>query len=243
MFISFEGGEGSGKSTQTELLNQRLDQKGYSTLLVREPGTTPLGLYLREWLKREIGKREPFSKGTELFMFAAARADLTATIIKPALEQTDLIIIADRFADSTMAYQGYGRRLSLEDVATVNDIATQGLRPDITFLLDCSPDDGLMRLSPQFMLPSEQDGGEKDPRIDLAGTRRFEQEPLAFHERVRAGYLKMAELEPDRWHVIDATQTVEGIGETVWKAVQERLSLNVDPQADGPSPGLPLWAD
>ena len=126
LFISFEGGEGSGKTTQAEILARRLEKAGTSTLLVREPGTTALGVYLRDWLKRERRKGEAISSFAELFLFEAARAELFAKVIRPALARDSSVIIADRFADSTTAYQGYGRRLSLESIDLVNRIATGG---------------------------------------------------------------------------------------------------------------------
>ena len=221
LFISFEGGEGSGKSTQAQILQQHLEQSGLFVLPIHEPGTTPLGLYLRDRLKREISKKQPVSHGAELFMFAAARAELVATIVQPTLEQTKSVIIADRYADSTIAYQGYGRQLPLDDVAAINRIATKGIWPDLTFLLDCPPEQGLKRLSPQFMLPLESN--ESAARIDLAGSRRFEEESLEFHRRVRAGYQTMAKQDPARWCVIDATKTVEEISDTIWELVQESL--------------------
>ena len=113
MFISFEGGEGSGKSTQAELLRERLQGSGISCLLVREPGTTPLGVFLRQRLRMEQRREDAISPIAELFMFGAARAELVAKVLKPALERPDMVVIADRYADSTTAYQGYGRRRDL----------------------------------------------------------------------------------------------------------------------------------
>ena len=244
MFISFEGGEGSGKSTQAELLHQRLQMEGFSAILVREPGTTPLGLYLRQRLRREHRKQDSISPIAELLMFGAARAELVAKVLRPALAKHETVVIADRYADSTTAYQGYGRRLALKFVTLVNELATDETMPDMTFLLDCPPQIGLARVAsvqPSLLADSRESGGPG--RLDDECSRRFEEESLDFHKRVRAGYLKMAKQEPERWLVIDATETVEPIGETVWHAVQERLSLKVDCQADGPISGLPLWPD
>ena len=243
LFISFEGGEGSGKSTQAETLQQRLQQAGVSSLLLQEPGTTPLGVFLRDKLKQEIQREHALSPGAELFLFAAARAELVAKEISPALQERATMVIADRFADSTIAYQGYGRRLPLEDVATINRIATQGVSPNATFLLDCPPEVGLERLSPQFRLPLDHDEAPSDPRIDLAGTRRFERESLDFHKRVRNGYLMIADEEPDRWCVIDATMSAQEISDIVWGRVDELLSEDISAGAQGPGSNLPLWSD
>lgn len=234
LFISFEGGEGSGKSTQAEELHQRLQGTGVSSLLVHEPGTTPLGAFLRDKLKQEIKREHTLSPIAELFLFAAARTELVANVLEPALHERDSVVIADRYADSTTAYQGYGRRLPLEDVATINRIATQGLAPDMTFLLDCSPEHGLRRID-SVPLPNSSDATQAG-RIDKEGTQRFEKEPLGFHERVRAGYLRIAEQEPDRWHVIDATMGVQEISDAVWKRVETRVArLSAGPRSESPS--------
>jgi dTMP kinase len=233
LFISFEGGEGSGKSTQAGALHQALQQAGVSSLLVHEPGTTPLGAFLRDKLKQEIEREHALSPSAELFLFAAARAELVANVLKPALDERDAVVIADRYADSTTAYQGYGRLLPLEDIVTINRIATQGLVPDVTFLLDCSPEQGLGRIG-SVPLPDSSDT-TPGSRIDQEGTQRFEKEPLDFHQRVRAGYLRIAENEPGRWHVIDATMAVQEISDAVWKRVEARVAgLTLCLEIEGP---------
>ncbi len=224
LFISFEGGEGSGKTTQAEMLHRRLQHAGIPSLLVREPGTTPLGLYLRDWLKKETPKEEALSHGAELFLFAAARAEFVAKVLRPALRVRNNVVVADRYADSTTAYQGHGRRLHMSDVATINRLATGGLMPDLTFLLDCSPLDGLKRVgSVQIRLPLESAETGAARRMDEEGTQRFEQEDLGFHERVRAGYRAIARQDPERWRVIDAMGDVDAIGEAIWGLVREKL--------------------
>ena len=243
LFITFEGGEGSGKSTQAEMLRQRLQQAGVSPLLVHEPGTTPLGVFLRDKLKQESQPENSLTPGAELFLFAAARAELVANVLKPAMKRPNAVVIADRYADSTTAYQGYGRRLRMEDVVTINRIATDGVSPNTTFLLDCPSNMGLERLSPQFTLALDQNDRQGDARIDLAGTRRFERESLDFHERVREGYLTMAEKEPDRWCVIDATKSAEAIGEIVWTRVEALMSDDMSASAQGLESNMPLWSD
>ena len=223
LFISFEGGEGSGKSTQAERLTHRLKQAGLPVLAVREPGTTPLGLYVRDWLKHG----ESASDSAELLLFAAARAELVATKLRPSLQRPDMIVIADRYADSTVAYQGFGRRIPLKVVKAVNDLATHGVRPDLTFLLDCPPEIGLHRVG-SFQLKLPIGGGEPPEAAsrDQEGTS-FEEEPLDFHQRLRRGYLEMVDEEPDRWCVVDATRTIEEIHRLVWERAEKLVPQNM----------------
>ena len=242
LFISFEGGEGSGKSTQAELLAQRLQQNGAWSMLVREPGTTPLGWYLRNWLKRQGGKKRNVSQGAELFLFAAARAEFVSKVLKPALGDRNRVSIADRYGDSTTAYQGYGRQLPLSDVAIINNIASQGIIPDVTFLMDCSPEEGLKRVgSVQISLPLETNDSAEFGRLDKDGARRFEEEALGFHRRVREGYLELARQDPDRWCVLDATRTVEEISDIIWGHVWKVLSSDTEENTLESDIGLPLW--
>ena len=235
LFISFEGGEGSGKTTQAQRLHQRLTAAGTTAVLVKEPGTTELGEYLRSWLKRDLlydrdkksRKRKP-RRGTplaELLLFAAARAELVARVIEPTLRGGKSVVIADRYADSTRAYQGHGRRLPLDEVDAVNRLATGGIAPDLTFLLDCPPHRGLARAgSAQLKLGREQNEETLSSRVYMDGTQRFERESFEFHQRVRRGYLEMAKLEPGRWCVVDATRPVEEISEMIWDEIRERLA-------------------
>ena len=186
LFISFEGGEGSGKTTQAELLRDRLAAEGRRTLAVREPGGTELGDYLRTWLKA-TGK--PITPEAELFLFTAARSEVVRGVIRPALK-SGAIVIADRYADSTTAYQGYGRRLPLRAVRSANELATDGLWPHLTVLLDAPPKTTLHRVRLQSSLFDDQTRPETKARTDEGISRRFEQEEEAFHRRVREGYLK-----------------------------------------------------
>ena len=234
LFISLEGGEGCGKSTQAEILAQRLKQAGLRPVLVHEPGTTPLGWYLREWLKRQRRKKEEtISHAAELFLFAAARSELVAKVIRPELERGNAVVIADRYADSTTAYQGYGRQLPQREINLLNGLATDGVMPDLTFLLDCPPLEGLQRVgSVQTRLPLDSGEASAASRMDEEGTRRFEEESLEFHERVRAGYLEIADRDPERWRVIDATRPIEEVGHAVWKHVRHKLAQNSAGRAD-----------
>jgi dTMP kinase len=202
LFILFEGIEGSGKSTQARALNRRLSRLGLPVTLVKEPGGTAVGRVVRRLLKHRLEiELDPL---TELFLFAVARAQLVADVIRPALDQ-DKIVICDRYAESTVAYQGYGRGLDLGIVRSINNIATEGLRPDIIFLLDLEVEDGLRR---------KGSGVTRD---------RFEQEEVAFHRRVRQGYLNMANADPDHWLVIDATQSKVKTQSLVWQKVGQLL--------------------
>jgi len=200
LFITFEGGEGCGKSTQSRLLLKKLEQRNIPVVLTHEPGGTSLGTEIRKLLKRKRGSS--IASQAELFLFAASRVQLVAELIRPALEETK-VVICDRFTDSTLVYQGYGRGLDLTTVETVNNMATGNLKPDLTILLDMSPEQGLAR---------------KQSLKD-----RFELEDLSFHHRVREGYLKMAAAEPDCWLLIDASLTEEKIAEIIWDRVSTLL--------------------
>ena len=200
LFITFEGGEGCGKSTQSRLLLEKLHQQNIPVVLTHEPGGTALGNEIRRVLKREQGI--PISPQAELFLFVASRAQLVTELIRPALKE-DKVVICDRFAHSTLVYQGYGRGLDLTTLEKVNNMATENLQPDLAILLNISPEQGLTRK-----------GSLKD---------RFELEDLSFHRRVREGYLKMAAAEPDRWLVIDASLPKGEIAEIIWDKVSKLL--------------------
>ena len=201
LFITFEGGEGCGKSTQARMLYRRLLKSAVPVVLTWEPGGTPLGKRLGRWLK--WSDDQEITPPTELFLFNAARAESVAKIITPNLE-TGKVVISDRFSDSTTVYQGYGRELDLEMVGYVNDSATGGLKPSLTILLDSPVATGLTR----------KKGRDQD---------RFEREELSFHQRVRDGYLKLAASEPERWLVVDATQSKKKIAGIIWQKVSQLL--------------------
>ena len=200
MFITFEGGEGCGKSTQAKALYRKLYQQDIPVVLTHEPGGTALGSEIRKSLKKKQGS--PISPQAELLLFAASRAQLVAEVIRPALEKGK-VVICDRFAHSTLVYQGYGRGLNLTTVEMVNNLATQNLKPDIIIFLDISPEQGLAR--------------KRAPKD------RFESEDLSFHHRVREGYLKMAAADPDHWLVIDATLLKREIAKIIWERVSQLL--------------------
>lgn len=217
LFISFEGGDGSGKSTQAKILADRLACIGLDALFIHEPGSTELGGHIRGWLKRGLPGGEPISARAELLLFSAARAELVTKLLRPHLAQPDAAIVADRYVDSTVAYQGGGRKLPADLMAAVNALATQDVMPSLTFLLDIPPPQGLARTGAiQYRLPL-YDPGLDDIRIMEGG--RFEDEPLDFHERVRKAYLDLAAADPARWRVLDGAQPAERISEQVWEAV------------------------
>jgi dTMP kinase len=201
LFITFEGGEGCGKSTQSKLLLKKFEQQNIPVVLTHEPGGTALGNELRRALKRRWGSF--ISPQAELFLLAASRAQLVAEVIRPALEEGK-VVLCDRFTHSTMVYQGYGRGLDFTAIKMVNNMATRYLNPDLIIFLDISPEQGLAR---------------KQSLKD-----RFELEDLSFHQRVREGYLKMAAAEPDRWLVIDASLPKGKIAEIIWDRVSQLLA-------------------
>lgn len=225
MFITFEGPEGAGKSTQAGLLATRLGERGTECVLVQEPGGTDLGADVRALLvRRNWTAIHPWA---EAMLFSACRAQLIAEVIRPALER-GAVVVADRFSDSTFAYQGAGRGLPLPQLKALIDIATQGLRPDLTVLLDLPVEVGIGRLGgasragvPSSRLASQLTFFEQ---VEMPEDwNRFEDEALAFHERVRTAYRELAGAEADRWVVIDATRPVADVEVAVWQAVSRTV--------------------
>ena len=211
LFLSIEGGDGAGKSTQAGLLMTRLKAAGVDATLVHEPGGTAFGEEVRRLVKGGVA-RSPMS---ELFMFEAARAQLVRDVIRPALD-AGRVVVTDRFADSSVAYQGYGRGLDLADVQALNRAATGGLMPDATVLLDMAPENALARVD-----GSDGSGG----RSDDPDQERFEQEPLEFHRRVAEGFRTLASDEPERWFVVDGSAPPDVVAEKVWTIVFNLLEL------------------
>jgi len=206
-FITFEGGEGCGKSTQVQRLKAALERKGISVLLTREPGGTRLAEQIRSLLKDET--EDPPCDRAELLLFLAARAQLVKNVIRPALE-AGTWVISDRFSDSTLAYQGYGRGLSLDVISAANDFACEGLKPDRTILLDVDPVTSRAR-----MRGREASTNTKADRIERAGDD--------FHARLRKGFLELAAAEPSRIVTIDASGTEDDVWERVWKSLTHML--------------------
>ena len=191
LFITFEGADGCGKTTQIKLLNEYLENKGYKTLLTREPGAKGLGEKVREILLNYDGEVSPVC---ESFLFLADRAQNVDCIIKPAVK-SGTIVLCDRHTDSTIAYQGYGRGVDMSELHKLNNIATSGMKPDLTFVFDVDVQTSQSRV-----------GSEKD-RMESAG--------IEFFERVRKGFLEIAKQEPERVKVIDSTQSIEEIRKQV----------------------------
>ncbi len=196
IFITLEGGEGAGKTTQAELLRRRLERLDPKVVVTREPGGTSLSEKLRD-----IVFRPGLAPETELFLILAARAHLVVEVIRPALERGETVI-CDRYSDSTLAYQGYGRGLDIEAVAAADKLATGGLRPDLSILLELPVEVGLARKT-------------ADAEWDSIG-----QEGREFHERVHAGFGQLVAKEPGRWLVVDATLPAEAVGERIWERVE-----------------------
>jgi dTMP kinase len=200
-FIVIEGGEGAGKSRLLAALGERLLVGGREVVLTREPGGTTLGEQIRALVLGEVAAGDHLA---ELLLFEAARAHLVATLIRPALER-GAIVLCDRFAASSVAYQGFGRELGREVVERANAIATGGLAADLTLLLDLPVEDGLAR------------------RAGDGAANHFDRETVAFHERVRAGFLELAHESPGAWRVIDASRTFELVLDDAAAAVSETL--------------------
>jgi dTMP kinase len=204
LFITLEGPEGSGKSTLANGLAKRLKDLGHDVAQTREPGGTPTGEAIRDILQHDKAG-EPIFPEAEALLFAASRAQLVRGVILPALEKGQHVI-CDRFADSTTAYQGYGRGLGVERMLEINGFAVNGAMPDLTILIDVDVKLGFQRL-----------------RRRRQGHDRMERERLEFHERVRKGYLELARRWPERFRVVDGGRAADVVEEEAWKFVQEKL--------------------
>jgi dTMP kinase len=203
LFITFEGPDGSGKTTQVKRLAEHLRDRGCDVLAVREPGGTSISEQIRDVL-HSLDNRE-MQPRTEILLYCAARAQLVGQIIHPHL-QSGGVVICDRYADSTLAYQGYGRGLDLPTLRMILDFAIGGLKPDITFYLDIDVEAGLRR---------KRVGGDEWNRMDDLA--------VEFHRRVRAGYLEMMAQEPSRWIMVRAAREPETIAKEIWDIVERRV--------------------
>jgi dTMP kinase len=206
MFITFEGPDGSGKTTQVAQVAAALRTRGYNVLLTREPGGTAIGDQIRHILHDM--KNKALHPRAELLLFSASRAQIVEEVIKPHLAAGGLVI-CDRFFDSTYAYQGYGHGLDLSVLRLIIEFATGGLRPDLTLLLDIAPEDSLQRRLSAVAL------GEEWTRLDDMA--------MAFHRRVRDGYHALVAAEPARWQTINAAQPVERVQADILAAIEPRL--------------------
>ena len=214
LFISFEGTEGSGKSTQLRLLEEHLKKSGYSTVCVREPGGTLISEEIRHTLKHS-SQNHAMAPETELLLVNASRAQLVREVIQPALAKGQ-VVLTDRFADSTIAYQGYGRQLALDKIAPIVQFATGSLVPDITFLL---------------RIPVELSEQRRRSRITATQERRdrFEEQDRDFFLRVEEGYRALASAEPHRIQVIEAAASIHEIEEAIWSKVIPWLDRKSSP--------------
>ncbi len=202
-FITFEGPDGSGKTGQLDILAEEFIQAGYPILSTREPGGTSIGDQIRSTLLDL--KNTAMIDRTEALLYQAARAQLVDEIIKPHLESGG-IVISDRYADSTLAYQGYGHRNTVASLEGIIHYATGGLVPDLTLLLDLPPEVGLQR------------------RMDAGGFNRLDSYDIEFHRRVRAGYLELIKADPSRWVVIDADKSFDQVQNEIRTILKEKLT-------------------
>jgi dTMP kinase len=207
MFITFEGPEGSGKSTQITMLANMLRERGYAVVQTREPGGTSIGDQVRAVVHHVDNTM--MSSEAELLLYSASRAQLVNELIRPSLA-ANKIVLCDRYADSTIAYQGYGRNLDLTALHQVTQFATGGLKPDLTLLLDIDVERGLSRRT---------NGGDEMNRLDL--------EAVEFHKRVRAGYHTLATTDPERWIIVDADRSVPEVQQDLAKIVLSCLEEQV----------------
>jgi dTMP kinase len=207
LFVVLEGGDGSGKSTQAWRLAEALQSRGFDVVLTQEPAGTRLGELIKSVFESRHTDADapPLAAKTELFLFEAARSDHVHTVIRPALN-AGRIVVCDRFTDSTLAYQGYGRGLPLEEVRRLNEIATEGFAPDLALLFDVPPEVGLARAD---------SGGEKRDSIG--------QESLGFHRRVREGFLEIARAGGERYLVIDAVAPKDEVAREALAAALQAL--------------------
>ncbi|MBI1912523.1 MAG: dTMP kinase [Deltaproteobacteria bacterium] len=205
-FITFEGIEGCGKTTQAELLKGYLEKKGKEVLKLREPGGTALGEKVRAILLNS--EAEPIDPWAELFLYEACRAQIVSNVIRKALD-AGKIVICDRFTDSTTAYQGYGRGLDVGSIASLNEMAAGGLKPGLTILVDCDPEVGLKRAWSRIEVTS---GAKED---------RFEKEDIIFHKKVREGFLKIAAQEPQRVRVVRGEAEIPSIHKEICDIIEK----------------------
>jgi dTMP kinase len=208
IFVTFEGPEGSGKSTQAQRLAEALRGMGHEVLVTREPGGTPTGEAIRDILQHD-SSGEPIAPECEVLLFTASRAQLVRRVILPALER-GTIVLCDRFADSTVCYQGYGRGFDVERMIDINAFAIGDAVPDLTLLLDLEVGEGFRRIE------------ERNAAANV-GRDRFEREDIRFHEKVRQGYLALAARWPERYRIVDTDREQDVVAAEIWEHVQPHL--------------------
>lgn len=210
LFITFEGPEGGGKTTQLRLLAEWLQEQGRDVLATREPGGTVISEAIRAIVLDSA--RTEMRPEAEILLYSAARAQIVGQVIRPHLQEGGMVL-CDRYADSTLAYQGHGRGLDLDTLRVITAFATGGLMPDLTVCLDIAIEEGLQRKSAQEW-------------------NRLEAQTLAFHRRVREGYLEMASMEPDRWLVVDASQSVAAVQIAIRERVDKLIAAQEAERSD-----------
>ena len=206
LFITFEGSEGTGKTTQIQRLANHLENIGREVVISREPGGTPLGEDIRHLLKHADSGANMVPRA-ELLLFAASRAQHVDELIRPNVEQGK-VVICDRFLDSTTVYQGVARAIDSDIVATINQVAIASTLPDLTVLIDLDPEEGFRRIQSRNTEPPD----------------RMEQEHMDFYKAVRQGYLEEASKHKDRFLVIDGTQTMDEVEQAIWDGIKERIN-------------------
>ena len=221
LLITFEGGEGSGKSTQCKRLVKKLVDEGINSILIHEPGNTMLGEQVRKWVKSK-NIQNPLA---ETYLFCAARAELCKSVIAPALDK-GVTVIVDRFIHSTLAYQGYGKGVDLEIINNLNKITIEDYKPDLTILLDIDPNISSNRINKLVNIElSSLEKSKKNKRENFEGNR-FENMNINFHNKVRNGYLEMANSDRSSWSIVGAQQSESRVADSIWKRVKRLIETH-----------------
>lgn len=215
MFISFEGCEGSGKTTQAKRLHSYLSDHDIKSIFTREPGGTQIAEQIRDVLLDK--ENHLMQKKTELLLYMACRAQHTEEKIRPAINK-GVIVICDRYIDSSTAYQGFGRDIGYEEVAWLNNFAASGLKPDITFYIDVDPEIGLDRIHKRYL----NNIASKNMLSANTEKDRIESEDIEFHEKIRNSYLHIADKEPNRFIIIDGSKTIESVWKDIINEIKRR---------------------
>ena len=221
LLITFEGGEGSGKSTQCKRLVNKLVDEGINSILIHEPGNTALGEQVRKWVKSK-SIQNPIA---ETYLFCAARAELCKSVIIPALNK-GVTVIVDRFIHSTLAYQGYGKGVDLEIINKLNEITTDKLVPDLTILLDIDPNVSSTRINKSINIELDTLEKTKKSKRETFEGNKYENMGNIFHNKVRDGYLEMANNNRSSWSIVGGHQTESRVADSIWKRVKRLIDTH-----------------